>query len=235
MAEDFFLERHALEHGLDDHIDLAEIVVAERRLDELQAFIHELLRKPAAFNRTLIVLLDGGQSAMKSRLVGLLQQHGKSGVGKYDGNSSAHRSGTDYRHRVHRDDHGLFRNVRDLGYFTLAEERMNEGLGLIREKALAEQFLFHLASRFKREPGGGFNRIDGRKWSYHAALFGASLFARGSEDRCVVLGHAEFVCLAPFTSFAHWFPCDVACKSYGAGQQIAFEQTIDEAVFQGFL
>ena len=42
LAEDFFLERHALEHGLDDHIDLAEIVVADRRLDDLQAFIREL-------------------------------------------------------------------------------------------------------------------------------------------------------------------------------------------------
>ena len=179
----------------------------------MQAFIHELLRKPAAFNRTLIVLLDGGQSAMKSRLVGLLQQHGKSGVGKYDGNSSAHRSGTDYRHRVHRDDHGLFRNVCDLGYFTLAEERMNEGLGLIREKALAEQFLFHLASFFKREPGGGFNRIDGRKRCHHATLFGVSLFARGSEDRCVLLGNAEFIFFVPLASFAQWLRSDVAGES----------------------
>ena len=99
---------------------------------------------------------------MKSRLVGILQQHGKSGVGKCDGNSSAHRSGTDYRHRVHRDDHCLFRNVRDLGNFALAEERMNEGLGLIGKKAVVEQFSFQLASFFKRQSRGGFHGVDGR-------------------------------------------------------------------------
>ncbi len=148
---------------------------------------------------------------------------------------AAHRSGTDYRHRVHRDDRGLFWNVRDLGYFTLAEERMNEGLGLIREKALAEQLLFHLASFFKREPGGGFNRIDGRKRCHHATLFGVSLFARGSEDRCVLLGNAEFIFFVPLASFAQWFRSDVAGESYGARQQIAFDQMIDETEFQRLL
>src|SRR5579863_2268992 len=138
MAEDFFLERHALEHGLDDHIDLAKIVIAERRLDELQAFIHELLRKPAAFNRTLIVLLNGGQSAIKRRLVSLFEQHGKSGIGKDHRDSAAHGSGADHCNRVHREKSSLFWYVGDLRNFTLAEERMNEGLGLIGEKTLIE-------------------------------------------------------------------------------------------------
>src|SRR5580704_5560278 len=125
---------------------------------------------------------------MKSRLIGFLQQHGNSSIGKDHRDSATHGSSADHCNRIHWEKSNLFWYVGDLGYFTLAEERMNKGLGLIREKALAEQFLFHLASFFKREPGGGFHRIDGGKRRHHATLFGVSLFACGSKDGCVLLG-----------------------------------------------
>ena len=62
-----------------------------------------------------------------------------------------------------------------------------------------------------------------------------SLFARGSEDGSVLLGNAEFILFVPLASFAQWFRSDVARESYGARQEIAFDQVIDETEFQCLL
>ncbi len=43
FGEDFLLQRHALEDCFDHHIRLAEIVVAQSRLNQLHPLVHELL------------------------------------------------------------------------------------------------------------------------------------------------------------------------------------------------
>ncbi len=56
---------------------------------------------------------------------------------------------------------GVFRDARNLGHLALAEEDMDERLGLIGEQALLEQLAFALQTLVERELGGGFHRIDG--------------------------------------------------------------------------
>ncbi len=48
FGEDFLLQRHAFEDRLDHHVGLAEIVVAQRGLDQLQPLIDELLGEASA-------------------------------------------------------------------------------------------------------------------------------------------------------------------------------------------
>src|SRR3989442_779844 len=88
LAEDLLLERHALEHGLDNHVDRCEALIVRCRLDQAEAFINELLREAATFDRTGVVLPDGCKPAIKGRLVHLFKQHGEAGVGENHGDAA---------------------------------------------------------------------------------------------------------------------------------------------------
>ena len=95
LREDLFLERHTFKNRLNHDIHFAEIVVAERGLNSFQALVDELLGEASAVDGVLIVLLNRGQAAVESRLVGIFEQHRNSGVGEYHGDPATHGSCAD--------------------------------------------------------------------------------------------------------------------------------------------
>ena len=143
-GEDFLLQRHALEYGLDHHVHCAKFVVVKNRFDQLQALLNELLCEAPALHRIRVVLLNVGHAAIEQRLVHLLEQHRNSGVSEHHGNAAAHGARAEHRDRVHRDRGRVFGNIGDFANLALAEEQVNERLRLIGEEAIVEQ----LSARF---------------------------------------------------------------------------------------
>ena len=93
FTENFLLQRHAFEDCLDHHVRLAEVVVTQRGLDQLQSLVNGLLGEASALHRSGIVLANVGEPAVEGGLVGFLEQHRNAGVGEYHGDAAAHGSG----------------------------------------------------------------------------------------------------------------------------------------------
>ena len=67
-AGDLLLERHVLEHGFDDQIDVAEAVVADLRADSRHPLFDHRRREASALHRDVVVLADRGDASVERRL-----------------------------------------------------------------------------------------------------------------------------------------------------------------------
>ena len=86
----------------------------------------------------------------------------------------------------------VFRNVGNLCHFALAEENVDERLGLVGIQTLDEQLGLHLAAFFERKVGGRFHRVNGGERRDQAPLFLADAVAGSREDGRVVRGVPSF-------------------------------------------
>ena len=59
---------------------------------------------------------------------------------------------------------------------------MNQSLGLVRVKTLAEEFRLALDALIEGQLCRGFDRVDGFERGHHAASFLADRLAHGGED-----------------------------------------------------
>ncbi len=117
--------------------------------------------------------------------------------------------------------------------FALAEENMDERFGLVGEEAVDEEFLLDLASFFEWHFCGGFNGFDGSNRSKQTALLLGSRFTRGGKDRRIVRRVSElFVAL---TRLGSGLAGDFACKLNRSGEEIAFDDAVDDAELQRFV
>ena len=231
--EDFFLQGHAFEDSFDDQIYFAEIVVGERGSDAFEAFItHLAASEAAALDGVCVIRLDGGEAAIERGLIGFFEEHGNSGVGEDHGDAAAHGAGADDGGGFYGDERSFFGDVGNFADFAFAEKNVNQGFGLIGEEALDEKFLFELAAFGEGQCGGGFDGGDGGDGREQAALLFGDSFARGGKNWSVVGGSAEFfVALARFGSGLRG---DFAGECDCAGQQIAFDDAINDAELQSF-
>ena len=139
-GEDILLHVHILEHGLDHQIDLGQRLHVRGAGEKRHALFDLCLGHPALLGAVFIVLAADAQTAFE-RLFGLLD-HGDrdTSVGKAHGNAPAHGPGAD--HGSPGDVPGLGGRVQpgDLGDFTLAEEGMDQALGLVAEQTPDKDF-----------------------------------------------------------------------------------------------
>src|SRR5215469_14712905 len=92
VRKDLFLKRHTVENCLNDEIHSVETVVGERGLNSFQAFVDPRLGEASTLDGVLIVLVNRGQAAIESRLVGIFEQNRDSSIGEYHGDPTTHGS-----------------------------------------------------------------------------------------------------------------------------------------------
>ena len=109
-----------------------------------------------------VVLGYGGQTAIEHGLIGFLEQYRDAGICEHHGDPSAHGSGAHHGGALHWNLRRVFGDAGDLPHFAVAEENVDQRLGLIREKAFLEQLGLALHAFVERKLGGGFDRVDGR-------------------------------------------------------------------------
>ena len=104
---------------------------------------------------------------------------------------------------------------------------------MVGEEAVDEESLLDLAAFFKRHFCGGFDGFDGSNRSEKTALLLGSRFTRGGKDRRIVRCVSElFVALARFRGR---FRGELAGKGNCSGEEIAFDDAVDDAEFQRFV
>jgi hypothetical protein len=143
LREDLLLQRHVLEHRLDDQVGIGQGGVVERRRNQRQALFHLLRLQAAARNRTLVVPAEGGQPPVERLLPGVDEAHRDAGVGEAHADAAAHGAGADDADLRHLARFHVGRQSGDLAQLALGEEEMAEGaaldgaLDLIGQRALA--------------------------------------------------------------------------------------------------
>ena len=131
LGKNLLFQRHALEHRFDHHVDFLKSFIGERWPDQLQTFVHKLLREAAAIHRAGIICSYLGQALVERFLSFLLEQHRNPGIGEHHRDAAAHRAGAYHGDAIYGNRRGLFWHVRNLGHLALAKENMYQRLGLI--------------------------------------------------------------------------------------------------------
>ena len=161
LAEDLLLERHAFEDGFDDHVDFAEAVVGERGADASHPLVHLFLRKAAFLHRVRVVLANGSEAAVERCLIGFLEKYRDSRIRENHGDAAAHGAGANHSGLVDRNLYDVFRDAGNLRHFAVAEEDVDQSLGLVRKEAFLEKLGLALA-RLRRR--AAWWRLLRRRW-----------------------------------------------------------------------
>ena len=165
------LELHAFEHGLDDDVCFAELVVGQRWLDAGQPLIHLLLGKAALLHRARVCLLDSFHGPVKGGLIGLLDQNWNARVGVAHGDATPHGAASDNGGPLDRNHRRFLADAGNLGDSTFAKKHVNERLRLIRMQTLGEELAFTFASFFEGHRQGSLDAVDGFERSQSPRAF----------------------------------------------------------------
>ena len=232
LGEDFFLQGHAFKDRFNHHVHFTELVIAQSRSDELEAFVHELLGESSALYGDGIVLLDVGHAAIERCLISFFEQDREAGIGKHHGNAAAHGAGADNGHVLYWNNRRVFGNVRHFGDFAFTEEDMDQGFGLVGEETFHEEPLLFRAALFKWQLRGGFHGVDGSNGRHQPALLFADIFTRGGKDGGVLFRLAEF--FIALARFGGGLSGNFTRKGHRALEQIALNHAIDQAQLRAF-
>ncbi len=173
LAEDFLLQLHVLEDGLDDDVGLVEVAVVERRLDHRQLLVDLRLRHLAPLDGDAVVAADRFQSAVEGRLIDLFQHDGNARVDVGHRDAAPHRPGADDGRTLDIERFDVFGQVGNLGDRPLAEEDVDHPLRFGGEETFLKEFGLFLAAFLERQLGGRFDGVDRPLRCLHAApLFG---------------------------------------------------------------
>ena len=130
LGEHLLLDVHFLEHGLDDHVAIGDVLVVEHGRDQAEPLVHLLLLETAALDLALPVA-GHDLAATVVRFLGHLQLHdGNAGVGKRHGDAAAHRAGADHGDLLDGARRRLVVDAGHLGRLALGEEGVDLGAAL---------------------------------------------------------------------------------------------------------
>ena len=124
LLEYSFLDAHFLEHGLDHQIGIFEVGIVEGGGQQGHALVVFVLLELAALDLRLVVLADGGKSAVQRVLLHLQHLHGNAGIKEVHGNAAAHGSSTDHGNRFDVTLGGVRWHIRNLGGGALGQEEV---------------------------------------------------------------------------------------------------------------
>ena len=102
LLEHLLLDRDALEHRLDDHVALADVVITGDGLDQREAAVHLGLAEAATPHTRLVIAADALEAAIERLLADFEELHRKPELGKAHRDAAAHRAGADDRRGLDR-------------------------------------------------------------------------------------------------------------------------------------
>ena len=133
-GEHFLLDRHGLEHGLDDQVSILDVLESDHAVDQCHPLGGRIRRNAAARRGGLVILLHHAHAALELLFAGLDQRHRNAGIGERHRDAAAHGAGADDGDALDVARLGAFGNAGDLGGLALGEERVALRLGLIARR-----------------------------------------------------------------------------------------------------
>ncbi len=165
LGEDLLLQRHVLEHRLDDEVGLAEILELQRRGELRHALLGLRLGGAAALHVGIERVLDAGDALVEGLLRGLDDGEREAGVEEGKADAGAHGAGTEDADRLHVAQLGVGADAGQVGRLPLGEEGILQRPGVGAHHRLADQRPLARETLLERQRGGRLHRIDRRLWA----------------------------------------------------------------------
>ncbi len=102
LGEHVLLDVHALEHRLDHHVAIGQVLELERAGDQRHALFDIVHRDAALLGRVLVILADDREAAVERLLLHLDDGHRNAGIGEVHRDAAAHGAGADHAHLLDR-------------------------------------------------------------------------------------------------------------------------------------
>ena len=190
FGEDLLLQRHVLEHGLDDEVGLAEVLHLQRRRELGEAVGGLRLGDAPALGVGRERVLDAVDAAVERLLRGLDDGHGEAAVEEGEADAGAHGAGAEDADGLDVAQLGVGADARQVGGLALGEEGVLQRAGVGAGRRLAEHLALARLAFVDRQRGRRLDRIDGRlgrdRPARVAAERGARLLEQAGGDRGLV-------------------------------------------------
>ena len=161
LLERLDLHIDVLVDRFDDHIRLAEVVVARRPRDQRHPLVHLGFGHTASAGLDVVVALDDAQAPLERLRIHLQHGDGDASVGEAHRDTAAHGAAADHASRLHVVQRRVLRNIGDLGDFPLAEEDVDHRLALRMVEALGKALALDGQAFVKAaRVHGGFHALD---------------------------------------------------------------------------
>ena len=182
VAKHLLLERHFLEHRLDDEIGPGDALQRLDRLDQPNAGLGVGGADPAARHAPLVIAADRSERAFEGVRVGVHQAHRNPGVGEAGGDTPAHGAGTDDGRALDGPHRCLLVDAGDLARCALREEHVAERRRFRRGHAFLEDRALLANSLIEGERQRHFDAFEARDRRPLAACLALQTLAGGRED-----------------------------------------------------
>ena len=229
--EHFLLDRHGLEHGLDDQVGVLDVVEPDHAVDQAHALGRGVGRNAAARRGRLVVLLHDAHAALELLLAGLDQRHRNAGIGERHRDAAAHGAGADDGDPLDIARLCPLGNAGDLGGFALGEEGVTLRLRLVAGHQLEEALALLLQPLVERQVDGRADRVGGGKRRFQPARLLGQGGDRAGEDRAVGLGGGELGIVVAQLAQRALLRQHLAGKGLAAGGG-PFDDFLDQAVLE---
>ena len=229
--EHFLLDRHGLEHGLDDQVSVLDVLEPDHAVDQAHALGGRVGGNAAARRGRLVVLLHHAHAALELLLAGLDQRHRNAGIGERHRDAAAHGAGADDGDPLDIARLGPVGNAGDLGGLALGEEGVALRLRLIARYQLEEAFALLLQPFVERQVDGGADRVGRGERRLQPARSLGQRRDRVGEDRAVGLGGGELAVVVAQLAQRALLRQHLAGKGLAAGGR-TFDDFLDQAVLQ---
>ena len=170
-TEYLLLDRHILEHRLDDKVNPGDIRILGGAGDVGEYGVDLLLAVAPAPDRTVVVLAHDSQAPIEVFPAGFHQGYRYPGTGETHGNTATHGARADDCYRFDRRRPGVRGDTGQFGAGALGKEHMPQGGRLGRVAALDKALPLERLAPVDIVPAGEFHQLDNVAWRDQAAGF----------------------------------------------------------------
>ena len=221
---------HVLEHRFDHQIHIAQVIVAEGRLNQRHALLHLLLGDAAFLGGVFVVLADDGDALFQGLFLHLENLHRNAGIGEVHGDATTHGARADHGRQLDLTLGRVLIEAGHLGHFPLGKEDVALGRGLTGDHQLEEQLPFALNTLVVGQLHRCFDRLDTGKRRFETPLFsGNGLLEVVEQLGTGITGHVQFGDLAQRRAVGH----QLAGKGQCALQQVTADHLVHQAQLAG--
>ncbi len=229
LAEDLLLDRHQLEHGLDDEVAILQVAELQRAGQKPHPLLDVLLAHAAFLGRRLVVLADGLEAALQRLGLGLDHRHRQAGVEEVHGDAAAHRAGADDADALHRQGLRILRHVGDAGGLPLGEEHVALRRRLRAFHQRHEKLALVLDALVERHLDGSLHRLDALLQRLVAAELAGAGLAKRVEDLGLAAQRRDPVITVAYGQ-GLGSDDELACESHRTFDQVALDDLVEQAL-----
>ena len=229
-----FLDRHGLEHRLDDEVSILDVLDADHAVDQAHALGGRVRRNAAARRGRLVILLHHAHAALELFFAGLDQRHRNTGIGERHRDAAAHGAGADDGDALDIARLGALGHAGDLGGLALGKEGVALRLRLVARHQLEKTFALLLQPFVERQVDGGADRVGRGERGFQPARLLGERRDRVGEDRAVGLGGRELGVVVAQLAQRAFLGQHLAREGLAAGGR-TFDDFLDQPVLERLL